>query len=115
MISKMQKKIEMSSNDENEFLNINDTFYRTRISDKFRKRKQYEPPDPKKILSFIPGTIIDIFVTPGQDVRKGDLLFILDAMKMKNRVKCHMNGRIKSVPVAKGDKVPKGTLLMELE
>jgi biotin carboxyl carrier protein len=96
-------------------LNINTTLYKTRISSKFENRKQYKPADPHIILSFIPGTVIDIFIEIGQEVRKGDLLMILDAMKMKNRLKSNMDGRVKSIFVKEGDKVSKGTVLLEIE
>jgi biotin carboxyl carrier protein len=67
------------------------------------------------ILSFIPGTVLDIMVKPGQLVFKGDDLMILDAMKMKNRLKCNMDGKVKNISVRKGDKVSKGTVMIELE
>ncbi len=105
----------MSTKDNPEFLNINSTFYRTRLSSKFKNRKKYKPADPGIILSFIPGTILEIFVRAGQPVKKGDLLMILDAMKMQNRLKCHMDGIVKSIAVKTGDKVSKGTILLELE
>ena len=54
-------------------------------------------------------------ITAGQAVKKGDDLMILDAMKMQNRLKCNMDGKIKSIEVKKGDKVSKGTVLLELE
>jgi biotin carboxyl carrier protein len=97
------------------YLNINTSLYQTRLSSKFEKRNPYKPKDPKIILSFIPGTVIDIFVSVGQEVKKGDTLMILDAMKMKNKLKCNMDGRIKSIAVEKGAKVSKGTVLLELE
>ncbi len=97
------------------FLNINSTFYQTRISEKFQNRKPYKPADPKVILSFIPGTVLNIFVEVGQKVKKGDELMILDAMKMQNKLKCIMDGRVKSIAVMKGAKVSKGTILLELE
>jgi biotin carboxyl carrier protein len=40
---------------------------------------------------------------------------ILDAMKMQNLLKCKMDGKVKNIPVKKGDKVSKGTFLIELE
>jgi biotin carboxyl carrier protein len=98
-----------------EYLNIDTSLYQTRISKKFKNRKPYQPKDPKIILSFIPGTIIEIFVTAGREVRKGDDLMILDAMKMQNKLKCIMDGKVKSIAVKKGDKVSKGTVLLELE
>jgi biotin carboxyl carrier protein len=97
------------------YLNIDTSIYKTRISSKFKNRKRYEPADPKKILSFIPGTVIEIGVKAGQYVKKGDDLLILDAMKMKNRLKCSMDGKIKSIEVKEGDKVSKGVVLIELE
>jgi len=98
-----------------EFLNINGSLYLTRISNKFKNRINYQPADPRMILSFIPGTVLDIFVSPGQNVKKGELLMILDAMKMQNRLKCPMDGKIKSIIASRGDRVSKGALLIELE
>ena len=40
---------------------------------------------------------------------------ILDAMKMQNKLKCSMDGKVKSISVKKGDKVSKGTVLLTLE
>jgi biotin carboxyl carrier protein len=105
----------MDKNDKLGYLNINASLYQTRISNKFLNRKTYQPVNPKIILSFIPGTVIDIFIKPGQKVTTGDDLMILDAMKMKNKLKCQMDGIVKSIAVRKGDKVSKGTVLMELE
>ena len=96
-------------------LNINTTLYKTRISKKFENRNLYKPADPKIILSFIPGTVIEISIKAGQEVKKGEILMILDAMKMKNRLKSNMDGKVKSVSVKNGDKVSKGTVLLELE
>ncbi len=96
-------------------LNINNIFYKTRISDKFRNRTKYQPADPKMILSFIPGTVLDIYVIPGQSVKQGDILLILDAMKMQNRLRCPIDGTIKSITARTGERVSKGVLLIELE
>jgi biotin carboxyl carrier protein len=96
-------------------LNIDTSLYQTRLSNKFENRKPYQPADPRVILSFIPGTVLDILIETGQNVRKGDELMILDAMKMKNRLKCNMDGKVKSIAVKKGEKVSKGTVLLELE
>ena len=106
----------MTSSDENfGYLNINSGIYRTKINIRFKNRKPYQPADPKLILSFIPGTVIDILVKVGQDVIKGEDLMLLDAMKMKNRLKSSINGRIRKIVVVNGDRVPKGVVLIELE
>ncbi len=96
-------------------LNIDTSLYKTRLSRKFLNRKPYKAADPRQVTSFIPGTVLDILVKPGQKVNKGDDLMILDAMKMQNVLKCATDGRIKKILVAKGDKVSKGSHLIELE
>jgi biotin carboxyl carrier protein len=105
----------MTKKDTLGYLNINTSLYQTRISDKFANRIPYRPADPKLILSFIPGTVLEIFIKTGQKVRKGELLMILDAMKMQNKLKAPMDGTVKSILVKKGDKVSKGTVLLALE
>ncbi|MCU0473626.1 MAG: acetyl-CoA carboxylase biotin carboxyl carrier protein subunit [Bacteroidales bacterium] len=105
----------MKQNEKLEVLNIDTSLYKTRISKKFRNRKPYEAADPHMIISFISGTVLDIIVKPGQIVKQGDDLMILDSMKMQNQLKCSIDGKIKNIPVKKGDKVSKGTVLLELE
>jgi biotin carboxyl carrier protein len=105
----------MKKEDKLGYLQIGSSFYKTRIDPRFENRKQYMPSDPKIILSFIPGTVTQIYVTEGQEVKQGDVLMILDAMKMQNKLKCNMDGKIKSIAVEKGAKVSKGTILIELE
>jgi Acetyl/propionyl-CoA carboxylase, alpha subunit len=105
----------MNKNDKLGFLNIDTSLYQTRISNKFQNRSPYKPADPRIILSFIPGTVLEILIEPGQRVTKGEDLMILDAMKMQNKLKCNMDGKVKSIAVKKGDKVSKGTVLLELE
>jgi biotin carboxyl carrier protein len=97
------------------FLNIDTSLYQTRISTKFENRRPYLPVDPRIIKSFIPGIVLEILIEPGQNVKKGADLMILDAMKMQNRLKSPMDGKIKSIAVQKGEKVSKGSVLMELE
>jgi biotin carboxyl carrier protein len=96
-------------------LNIDTILYKTKISKKFESRKPYKAADPKLILSYIPGTVLDILVREGKEVKNGDELMILDAMKMQNKLKSITDGRIKKIHVKKGDKVSKGTVLLELE
>jgi biotin carboxyl carrier protein len=105
----------MKENKDPEFLNINSTLYKTRLSSKFLNRKSYKPSDPRIILSFIPGTVLDILVKRGQNVKTGDELMILDAMKMQNKLKCLTDGTVKKILVNKGDRVSKGTILIEIE
>jgi biotin carboxyl carrier protein len=105
----------MEENDNMDHLNFPMGSYKTRLSARFKNRKPYQPVNPMNIISFIPGTIMEILVKTGQKVEKGDDLIILEAMKMQNRLKSHVKGKIKKICIRKGDKVPKGTLLIEIE
>ncbi len=53
-----------------EILNIDTSLYKTRISKKFENRKPYKAADPHMVISFIPGTILDILVKPGTEGKK---------------------------------------------
>lgn len=97
------------------YLNIDSSLYQTRLSRKFENRTTYVPVDPKQIISYIPGVVLDILIESGSKVKAGQDLMIIDAMKMKNRIKSNLDGRVKSVAVATGTKVAKGSLLLELE
>lgn len=105
----------MKKFDNLETLNIDTIFYKTRLSRKFLNRRSYTAADPRLVLSFIPGTVLDILVKPGQKVKQGDDLMILEAMKMQNMLKSSIDSTIKKITVKKGDKVSKGSVLIELQ
>ncbi len=105
----------MNNKDENGKVIIDDTIYETRLNNKFKLRKKYEPTDPNKILAIIPGIIKNIFVGEGDSVKYGTPLLVLEAMKMENAVVCQTPGKIKSINVSVGQMVTKGYLLIELE
>ncbi len=60
----------------------------------------------------IPGVIQEVNVKEGQTVKKGDVLFVLEAMKMKNNIVAKTEGKVASVNVTKGDSVSHGQVLM---
>ena len=60
----------------------------------------------------IPGVIQEVNVKEGQMVKKGDVLFVLEAMKMKNNITAKTAGKVAAVNVAKGDSVTHGQVLM---
>ncbi len=62
----------------------------------------------------MPGTILDVKVQVGQAVKSGDILCILEAMKMENEILAPQDGTVKSV-VTKGSTVNTGDILVGLE
>lgn len=97
------------------FLNVDFTNYRTRLSRKFENRRPFTRAVPGNITSFIPGTVTNVFVKEGEKIKEGDVVLILDAMKMQNRLRSHVSGRVSKVYVKKGDRVVKGAVLVEIE
>jgi pyruvate carboxylase subunit B len=63
----------------------------------------------------MPGLIIKVEVSPGQHVKKGDGLVIVEAMKMENELKAHAPGIIKEIKIKPGDAVEKGQVLLVFE
>lgn len=63
----------------------------------------------------MPGTILDIKVSAGQSVKKGDVMLILEAMKMENEISAPNDGVVTSVAVTKGAGVESGDVLLTLK
>ena len=69
------------------------------------------PAGGEKITAPMPGTILAVNVANGSAVKKGDVLMILEAMKMENEIMAPCDGAVTSVSVTKGAAVESGTLL----
>lgn len=93
----------------------NTVYYYTRVPDWYKNRKVYKPLNEKVLLAFIPGTIRDIQVKVGDIVESGDMLMILEAMKMNNEVKALVGGKIKAIHVKEGNMVRKNQLIIDFE
>ena len=65
----------------------------------------------EKVTSPMPGTILSVNVAAGDAVKRGQVLMILEAMKMENEIMCPCDGTVSSVSVTKGAAVESGTLL----
>lgn len=89
--------------------------YRTTWNKKYENRKKWVKPDPRDIISCIPGTIKDIHIKEGDSVKKGDTLLIMESMKMLNTIEIPMDGKIKTLHVKSEDRVPKGFLLVQMK
>jgi pyruvate carboxylase len=94
---------------------IDDTRYETKLTQKYKSRKMYEPENTSQIKAFIPGIIKTIFVKQGQTVKESQPLFIVEAMKMENTVSASKAGVVKGIFVEINQMVAKNQLLLELE
>ena len=62
----------------------------------------------------MPGKIIEVLIEEGADVKEGDSMIILEAMKMQNEIMSHVAGNVKKVFVRAGDIVMKDDVLLEI-
>ena len=67
------------------------------------------------ITAKLAGTVLRVIASEGDSVTAGDLLLVLEAMKMENEIKAGVNGVVKEIPVAVGDKIADGTVLVVIE
>ena len=67
-----------------------------------------------KIDAPMPGTVVSVAVSNGQSVKKGDVLVVLEAMKMENEIKAPQDGTVASVNCTKGESVDSGKTLLTL-
>ena len=68
-----------------------------------------------EIRAPMPALVVKVEVDIGDDVREGQGLIVLEAMKMENEIRAHRKGRVSEIHIAKGRAVEKGELLMLLE
>ncbi len=76
------------------------------------------PPDAAKgtgkVVSPLPGSVLELKVKEGDSVDRGQVLMILEAMKMENEIRTDMAGVIRKLHVSQGDSVLEGALLVEV-
>ena len=73
------------------------------------------PAGGEQVTSPMPGTILSINVAAGDTVKRGQVLMILEAMKMENEIMCPCDGKVASVNTSKGSSVESGTLLCVIQ
>ncbi|MFT4662960.1 MAG: biotin carboxyl carrier protein, partial [Patiriisocius sp.] len=69
----------------------------------------------KDIKAPMPGLVLDIKIQAGDEVEAGDVILVLEAMKMENMIKSPGAGKIKTIKIKKGEAVEKGQVLIEVE
>ncbi|KYG80696.1 biotin carboxyl carrier protein [Roseivirga ehrenbergii] len=100
-------------------IKINNQIYNVSVKDKMDQLLQkmgitnLSSSTIKDVKAPMPGLIHDILVEVGQEVKKGDQLMILEAMKMENVLKSPGAGTIASIEISKGDSVEKNQILIK--
>lgn len=69
----------------------------------------------EQVKSPMPGTILDINVQAGQSVNAGDVIVVMEAMKMENEIVASVSGKIAEICVKKGDAVDTDAVLAVIE
>ena len=102
-------------------LKINNNLYNVEITDDIDTLlnkmgiKNQKPQKNKDLKSPMPGLVTNILVSIGDEVKKGDNLIVLEAMKMENNLKAEQDAVIKDIIVEKGNSVEKNQLLIIFE
>lgn len=113
--------LESDFNKKSYSVKVNNSIYEVAIQDALDQQIEalgFEIGASKKVNSIkapMPGLILEINIKAGDEVKEGDNLLILEAMKMENVLTSPREGVIKSVNVNKGETVDKNSLLIEFE
>lgn len=102
-------------------IKVNGNIYQLNISDQYDELLQQLGLDnltANKVADIkapMPGLVLNVLVTEGGEVKKGDNLLVLEAMKMENILKSPTDGSIKKIKITKGDKVEKNQILIQFK
>jgi len=96
-------------------INVDDAYYKTLLIKKYENRKKWAKVDNSIIKAIIPGTISKIFINVGDEVKAGQKLLILEAMKMYNQILSPADGKISAIHVSEGNRVTKDQVLLEID
>ncbi len=111
--------VKHSAEDKKIVVKINNTSYTLDVKDKYDDLLHSLGLDnltAKKVNDVkapMPGMVLNILVEEGQEVKKGDALIVLEAMKMENILKSPSDGVIKKIAITKGVAVEKNQLLIQ--
>ena len=85
-----------------------------RLQHRHRQQRRQHPPDGTPVSAPMPGTILDVKCKAGDSVTKGQVLFVLEAMKMENDIVAPEDGTVLAVNTTKGSSVNPGDALAVL-
>ncbi len=110
--------VEFNSADKTATIKVNGNTYQIKAKDQFDallEQMGLNDLNSSKISDLkapMPGLVLKVFVAEGDEVKKGDNLFVLEAMKMENIIKAPADAVIKTIKIKPADKVEKGQLLI---
>ncbi|NTE05476.1 acetyl-CoA carboxylase biotin carboxyl carrier protein subunit [Agrobacterium tumefaciens] len=113
--------IEANQQDKTCKIKVNGTIYQTKVEDRFDqllKNLGLDNLTSNKVLEMkapMPGLVLKVLVNADTEVKKGDNLLILEAMKMENILKSATDGIVSKVLVKQGDKVEKNQILIQFK
>ena len=111
--------LSLESNSKEYKLKINGQIYQVKLKDRLDQllekwgMSDTQGTTLQKLKAPMPGLIIDIQVKNGMEVKKGDPLLVLEAMKMENVLKSAGDGVVKNLKVSPGESVEKNQVLIE--
>lgn len=110
--------VSVNRDDKTVIVRINGSEYSVKLSDEYDTLLHTLGFDLNKTKAInnlkapMPGLVVDILVQPGDTIKKGDSMVILEAMKMENILKAQVDVVVKKVNIKKGDKVEKNEILL---
>ena len=113
--------VEVNTTEKNLVIRINNNNYSVQLKDEYDELLQSLGMDSlnnqkeSEIKAPMPGRVLDIMLSAGNSVVKGDGVLVLEAMKMENVIKSPTDGVVKKIAVLKGQAVEKNEVLVEFE
>ncbi len=110
--------VELNKAEKTATIKVNGRIYSLSIKDQFDQLLQQLGMDNlavnkiQQIKAPMPGLVLSVLAEEGTEVKKGDNLLVLEAMKMENMIKSPTDGLIKKIAVKQGDKVEKNEILV---
>ena len=96
-------------------IDIKGEVYETELTENYIRNSKYTKPNNTEKGAFIPGLISEVLVSPGQIIKEGRTIIILEAMKMLNEINLNFEAKITEIFVSKGDIVVKDQILFKYE